>query len=159
MTTMTAAEARRHVGFKNSARELDPAVSARMFALLEAIPADSSVDYAAILESATFIDPPVSCFHTAPLTARESILRWGLRPGASTNWPGKNVSSQPIAVYVATEPDLRGTWSHWDRWDIWGVDLTGLLWSHDRMNPGCYSVPFVPVDRIALLDEEGFSWA
>ena len=153
----TADEIRRHVGVKLAAYEIRPEVAERMLAALDS---GADPDYAALFHAATHPEPPARVYHTAPRSARESILRRGLeasQPGRGGSWaPYREVcvrlqAAQPPGVYVAAQPDRRGVWAHWPEWDVWEVDLAGLLWAHDALNPGCWSVPAsIPPDCIRL---------
>lgn len=146
---------RLHIEFKMSVRELPTPVGERM---LELLANGGTPDYRVLHEAATFTDPPVRCFHTASVEDRDSISANGLLPGDERNWNQyQRVSSQPKGVYVAPDPDLRGVWSHWDSWDVWEVNMEGLTWEHDRLNPGCWVVKSVPVDRLTLA-HVGLTW-
>ena len=146
---MTPEETRRHIEHKARLGELKPEVAQRMLAALDA---DESADYQVLLEQATFLPPPPFCYHTAPATARGDIASVGLRVGDGRNWVDGQMAGQPPGVYVGPEPDLRGIWSHRDaEWDVWRVDMAGLPWVHDRLNPGCWAITMhVPPDMIAL---------
>lgn len=151
-TPQECAEVRHHIEYKTRVHELDPEVADRM---LSALTHGASPDYAALLEQATFLPPPALCFHTAPVSARTSITRDGLLPAAATNW-GANAAGQPVGVYVAASPDTRGVWSHWDNWDVWAVDMSGLDWAHDRLNPGCWVLPGVPAHQVTLHSSHNY---
>jgi hypothetical protein len=149
-----ADDVRHHIEFKMSVRELKSDVGQRMLAALEG---GAKPDYRTLHEAALFFDPPAVCFHTASADDRESILANGLLPGDERNWNEyQRVASQPKGVYLAAEPDLRGLWSHWPKWDVWAVDMSGLDWQHDRLNPGCWVVlgP-VPVANLTLAHQLG----
>lgn len=145
---------RRHIRYKVSVRELQADVGDRMLAALDE---GATPDYAALLEAARFLPPPQTCYHTAPITAREAIRAAGLRPGAGENWNG-NADGQPLGVYIGAQPDLRGLWAHTDAWDIWAIDMSELRegdgpdsWGHDRLNPGCWLIRGqVPPSRLML---------
>lgn len=151
-----ADDVRRHIHFKRLSRELADDVADRMVAALDA---GAHPDYAALLEAATFLDPPAVVFHTAPVHLRETLVQVGLVPQRardSPHWRPEQVVGQPDATFVGAEPDLTGRWAHWSRWDIWQVHLEGLRWEHDRLNPGCWAVlqPVCP-QRLTLLGTYG----
>lgn len=143
---MNAAETRHHITFKAVAGDLAGDVADRMLAALDA---GAEPDYATLLDHALFVAPPSRVFHTAPSTARAAIRTSGLVPGHGQNWHG-TAAGQPAGVYVGATPDLRGLWAHWESWDIWEIDLTGLPWSHDRLNPGCWVLGPVPPTHLSL---------
>jgi hypothetical protein len=142
----TAADIRRHIGFKLGAHELPEPVAQRMLAALDA---GAGADYAALLHAATFTEPPAVVYHTAPV-ARRAIIRTGglavCQPGQGGSWaPNKEIcvmlqASQPPGVYLTREPDRRGIFAHWPAWDVWEVRRLGLPWRHDCLNPGCWSL-------------------
>jgi hypothetical protein len=145
----TREDVTRHIEFKTMMRELDAAVAERMLA---ALAAGAEPDYAKLQHAATFIDPPRYCFHTADRAMRDAIATEGLRPGNGTqNW-GDKAAGQPTGVYVAPQPDTHGMWSHAPEFDVWQVDVEGLNFQHDRLNPGCFILPAVPADRLSLYD-------
>lgn len=147
--TDEAAAVRRHITFKTSIGELKPHLAEHM---LTALDHGAAPDYATLFDAATFQPPPPTCFHTAPVTARDTITRHGLQPANGTNWADK-ATGQPTGVYLTTTPDTTGIWSHWDTWDIWAVDITDLDWDHDRLNPGCYRTGPIPPDRLTLYTD------
>lgn len=157
-------DALRHAKLKLSMGDIRPEAAARrLVAALEATPARSSVDFAAMEYAARHPEPPPTVFHTAPTTARVSIECAGLRvsqPGAGGSWaPNKEIcvmlqASQVPGIYVGAEPDLRGVWSHWSGWDVWAVRLDGLDWAHDGLNPGSFViVEPVPASAVSLYAE------
>lgn len=144
-----------HIEHKARSRELAPEVAQRM---RDALDAGAAPDYAQLLEAATFLPPPAVVFHTAPSEARTAIETGGLLPGDERNWTrAQRLASQPVGVYVGPEPDVRGIWSHWDSWDVWAIQVTGLPWVHDRLNPGCWSIPITVPPR-ALTLHGTFTW-
>lgn len=143
---MTPEQVRHHITYKAAVRELPADVAERMLAALDEHP---SADYASLHQQALFQSPPAVCFHTAPVEERDSIRSHGLQPGTGQNW-GDKATGQPLGVYLGPTPDLRGIWSHWDDWDIWTVNMTGLNWTHDRLNPGNWVVPSVPGPQVTL---------
>lgn len=157
MLTQPPAEVRRHIQFKASVGEVKPEIAERMLAALDD---GADPDYQALLEAATFLPPPSTCFHTAALQYRDSILKDGLRarlPEAGDNW-GSLALGQPQGVYVAAVPDEIGMWSSDPRWDVWEVDVSTLAWHHDRLNPGCWVLDDdVPAARVRLWGTRGES--
>lgn len=158
----TDIDVRRHIEWKRDTRELRDEWAERMLA---AIDAGAEPDYLALLRDAQWPEPPAVVFHTAPCFVRDDVRREGLRvsqPGTG-NWiprPGCIAiqADQPVGVYAAPEPDLRGVWAHWSEWDVWAIDLAGLPWEPDPINPGYYVVPqAVPAARLRLA-HEGVSW-
>lgn len=130
--------------------------------MLAALDAGADPDYQALLTAAQWPDPPARVFHTAPRTARERIAAGGLlvsQPGAPGTDPMPDpygvYASQRPGVYVGEHPDTAGMWSRWATWDVWAVDVTGLPWVPDPMNPRCWVLTAdVPADRLTLHTEE-----
>lgn len=151
----TADEVLAHIEHKARSRELTTEVAQRM---RDALAEGAPPDYARLLRAATFLPPPAVVFHTAPTEARTVIEASGLLPGDERNWTAaQRVASQPVGVYVGPEADERGMWSHWGSWDVWAIRMAGLPWVHDRLNPGCWSIP-VTVPPSALRLHGTFTW-
>lgn len=152
---MDEARIRAHIAHKVAMRELDPDVAGRMIGHLDA---GDPPDYAALLTKATFLPLPALVHHTAPASARDSIARDGLRAAAPVDGPrwGSLATGQPRGVYVAEHPDERGVWADEETWDVWAVDTTGLPWTHDRLNPGCWILTCdVPATAVVLVGTFG----
>lgn len=92
------------------------------------------------------VHPPAVTFHTAPTSARESILAAGLLPSRpGEHRPGTNgsggfvvdllLSAQQRGVYVTAEPDVEGRWSSEPAWDVWQVQTPESGWLPDRLHP------------------------
>lgn len=144
---MDAEHFRHHVRHKVAMRELDPEIAERMLAYPLNPAAD--IDYQRVLRAATFIPPPLTCYHTAPMSARAAIWLDGLTIGLGQNW-GEKMAGQPPGVYLTPTPDVRGMWAHSSDWDVWAVTMLDRVWEHDTLNPGCYRVGPVPPEHLSL---------
>ena len=161
---ITEEDVRRHIHFKLEARDLREDVGGRM---LGALDDGAEPDYQVLLRRATFLDPPPILYHTAPVFKRGEILRDGLtvsQPGEGGPWaPQKALClilqrAQPPGVYVGPSPDVVGIWAHWATWDVWEVTLGTMVWRHDELNPGCWSlVNDVAVDALRLQGTYGLA--
>lgn len=158
MVTTDRDDVRRHVLFKRDMeRSLRPELADHMLAALDA---GAAPDFHALLVADQWPDLPARVFHTAPRTARESIISGGLRvcqPGSPGTDPMPDpygvYAGQTPGVYVGEAPDTDGMWSRWAEWDVWEVDPAGLPWAPDPMNPRCWVLlADVPVDRVTLTD-------
>lgn len=147
---LTAEEVRRHIAYKRDGeRTLAPEVAERMLAALDA---GAATDYQALWRAAAWPTPPPIVYHTAPASARASIMAEGLRVGvpAEGNWSRLACEvGQPAGVYVEAKPDRAGKWSHWPEHDVWAIDREGLAMEPDELNPGCWVI-LEPVDRMRL---------
>jgi hypothetical protein len=148
---------RRHIAYKrDSERSLDPRDAAHMLAALDD---GAAPNYQTLLRAASWPTPPTFVFHTAPQQARETITTDGLRisqPGdLSTDSPWADPddvwSSQDVGVYVTDRPDTTGKWSRWESWDVWRIEITGLPYTNDPMNPHCWVIGAdISPDRLTL---------
>ena len=90
------------------------------------------------------VPPPAVAYHTAPASARESILTNGLLPSQpGTNGSGGFVvdlllSGQQRGVCVTAEPDVEGRWSSEPAWDVRQVQTPENGWLPDRLHPASW---------------------
>ena len=141
-----------HIRYKMLARELKDEIGNRMLDLLAA---GAAPDYMALWTAVVLIDPPALVYHTAPRTARDSIMKDGLRSALpSSGTRGVGAVGQPRGVYVGGTPDVQGIWSTESAWDVWEVRSADLPWAHDRLNTGCWMITSdVPVTALCLMEQ------
>lgn len=153
---MNADEVRAHIIYK---RDVD---SPRLWEewadrMLAALDAGAEPDYQALLKAAKWPGLPNPGFHTTQRSLRSTVFLNGLRQWMPQegNW-GHLICEvdQPTGVYIGSEPDRFGIWSHWTEFDIWQVDTTDLPHQPDLLNPGCYVLlGDVPETRLTLWEE------
>src|SRR4051812_20539640 len=95
-------------------------------------------------------------WHAAPVSARQSILRHGLRPGtwASAGEPGVYLYSDPLYAQGFADEE--------HPMDVWRVNTRGLDLRPDPEDPSIahYTTEVIPPERLAhegIWNAEGFT--
>lgn len=154
---MTPEQTATHIRHKMAMGELRSEVGHAMLALLQY---GVFNDYQALYKAVTQVPLGKTAYHTAPVEFRGKINAQGLKRALPADGPWNiNAGGQPLAVYVALEPDLVGRFALTDAWDIWEIDTEGLPWEFDQMNEGCYAIlQDIPREKIRLLHAAWSPW-